>query len=288
MLGEAARSSYAEASGEAFDRKGFAGYGVDPDDDALKHRRGIGDLAFQGHLTDRAGDRKHGIRSDHALRRSAHPQIGDIGGSFGQDLLVGGLDVGVRSDDAADFSVQIKTERFFFRRVFRMKIHDDDLRLLGEAVNVLITHPKRAIDRTHRLATLKVQDRDFMLPNLKNHAPVAGDLGRIVRRPEQPLLRVEERSQLILLPNMVSACDRMDAEIEELVHQRYGKTEPVGGVLTVGDHHIRPRLFDKGVQAQKESPAPGLSGDIPEKQGRYRFLLSHDLTWRTRSPGFRG
>jgi hypothetical protein len=41
----------------------------------------------------------------------------------------------------------------------------------------------------------------------------------------------------------------MNAEIEELIHQRYGKTEPVGGVLAVGDHHIRSRLLDKGVQS---------------------------------------
>src|SRR6266480_7533395 len=91
---------------------------------------------MQAHLT--AGDRKrrrqvrdepvhdwiNGASQDR-IYRTAHARVAQKSCASGKDLLVGGLNVGVSSNDGRNFSVEKPAQRNFLTRSFSMYVHDD-------------------------------------------------------------------------------------------------------------------------------------------------------------------
>jgi|GEM_PF-6220976 len=105
---------------------------------------------------------------------------------------------------------------------------------------------------------------------------MARSLRGIIRRPEQSLLAIQQRSEIILLPDMVPAGYHMNPQGKELVHQLCRKAEAIGGIFTVDYDHISTVILHQGVQSDKKSPASGLSADIPKQQGDTCFCISHE------------
>src|SRR3970040_1298103 len=63
--------------------------------------------------------------ADDAVARTGHPHVGDVGGALRQDAFVGGLDVGMRTDQRADLPVQVPAPRHLPRGGLGVKVHDD-------------------------------------------------------------------------------------------------------------------------------------------------------------------
>src|SRR4030067_1710732 len=66
-----------------------------------------------GELGEKALDDGLYLHADDGVEGADHADIADEGGALGEDVSVGGGDVGVRADDGADAAVQVPSHRHF-------------------------------------------------------------------------------------------------------------------------------------------------------------------------------
>src|SRR5260221_8347626 len=91
---------------DAFDAQGASGGGIGLDENAVGLETPARDVKFvrqqRAVLLQHAGY----IAPDDRVMRAAEPGVGQVGGAVGQDLIVGGLDVGVGADDERGHAVE--------------------------------------------------------------------------------------------------------------------------------------------------------------------------------------
>src|SRR5437879_13023997 len=109
---------------------------------------------MQAHLT--AGDRKRRRQvrdeplhdwingaSQNRIYRTAHTHVAQKSCAAGKDLLVGGLNVGVSSNDGRNFSVEEPAQRDFLAGSLSVYVHDDVCRLVVHLRQLCLYWPKR-------------------------------------------------------------------------------------------------------------------------------------------------
>src|SRR5262249_15698774 len=95
------------------------------DDAAQSDIRGRG-LITNGQPSNKPSDHKLRLHSDDAVVRAGHSKVGYVGGAFGQNALVGRLNVSVRADDDRDPAVEVSSKRLLLGSGFGVMIHDHD------------------------------------------------------------------------------------------------------------------------------------------------------------------
>ena len=71
-------------------------------------------------------------------------------------------------------------------------------------------------------------------------APRPGRAGRVIGRPDEPGLALDEDERLALVEGVVAKRHRIDADGAEIVEDGFGEAEAAGGVLAVDDDEIEP------------------------------------------------
>ena len=95
------------------------------------------------------------------------------------------------------------------------------------------------VEGVHEEAAHHVDDQDAAARmGLDQVGAAPGRAGRIVRRPQQPGLALDEDERLALVPGMVAERDRVGAGGEDLVADRLRDAEAAGGVLAVDDDAV--------------------------------------------------
>ena len=125
---EAARAARGGRRAHRLDAAGEPGRIVGDDEDAAQRRlAALGDLRLVAgrHLGDEAADRRLLLHADHRVVIAAHAEIADIAGAAGQDLMIGGRDMGVGADHRRDAAVAIMAERHLLAGRLGMEIDDD-------------------------------------------------------------------------------------------------------------------------------------------------------------------
>jgi hypothetical protein len=96
-------------------------------------------------------------------------------------------------------------------------------------------------------------------PHFDHRPPAARVARRVVRRPQQPRLAVEQRADLLLVPDVVAGGDHVHPELQELPHDLRRDPEAARRVLAVQHHHVR--LFS--VRTRRSSPLATLRPGLP-------------------------
>src|ERR1700737_1217423 len=71
-------------------------------------------------------------------------------------------------------------------------------------------------DRLHESAALDIDHTYFPLRCLQDNGPAAGRAVWVVPRAEQPRLGIDERKNLLLIPNVVATCHYRDSGAQEI------------------------------------------------------------------------
>jgi hypothetical protein len=150
-----------------------------------------------------------------------------------------------------------------------VKVNQNDFRMnfleqgIGRAEGILqVSHEGPALQVDHRVA----------FPGGKNAFinSIAGNAGRVIRRPEQapwPVMtrlcnRLHIFDNFALIPNMVARCDDMSAQIEEFLRDARGDAKSPGGVFPVDRHQAHFVFLDDVRKMLPDGPPPGLAEDV--------------------------
>ena len=96
------------------------------------------------------------VHADDRIPRAGHPDVGDIGGAFGQNDFIGCGNVRVRADNGGDPSVEIPAEGVLLGSRFGVEIDEDHLGF--DLRQNLVGKAKGVVALTHENSSLQIDD----------------------------------------------------------------------------------------------------------------------------------
>lgn len=234
-----------------------------------------------GHLPRRLhADRESGkkllqdgvsIDADHAAVRSGHSAIGLIGRAAREHARIRRGNVSVRADHRGHASIEIPTHRNLLAGDLGVKVQEADLDGSIKFAQNTIRGAKRAIDRGHVSAALKVQYGAFYaIPGADCNDSFARPLG-VIPRSQEARLPVEVIENVAFVPNVIPGGEDVNAEFEEVFGDRGRDAESAGRVFAVRDDEIdRFRLYNV-FQMIGYNAAPRRSEYISDEENVHLF-----------------
>src|SRR5205807_2538883 len=111
----------------------------------------------------------------------------------GKDLLVRGLDMGVRSDDGRDCSIQKPADRDLLARSFSVHVDENIGGFFSHLCYCLFDRTKRILKNwLHKSPSLHVENSNFSFRRLQDNGPAAGRARRIIQGAEEPRFEIEK------------------------------------------------------------------------------------------------
>ena len=101
----------------------------------------------------------------------------------------------------------------------------------------------------------------------------AGRAGRIVQRPDQPRLALDEGQRLLLVPGVVAERHGIGAGVEQFASGGLGDAEAAGCVLAIGDHQIELPVAHQLGQALIDNGSPAASDNVANQQNPHAHNL---------------
>ena len=168
-------------------------------------------------------------------------------------------------------SVQIVAKRHFLAGGFRMKIGQDNLRLLGKPPNLPIGCQKRTIQSVHEDPPFQIQHPDLDAGNTReNTGATTRSRVRIVGGTQDTPFLFQKRHHFLLAPDMVAACQHIDARVKQF--DGHGRSQPHAGsgIFAIRHHEIDPVALHNLPQSTAQGKAAGPANNIPDEQNRKR------------------
>ena len=148
----------------------------------------------------------------------------------------------------------------------------------------LVRGAERVVHRLHEDAAEKVQHGDLDAAGQRvNPDARAGGERREVLRPQQARLALDERHDLLALPDVVAHRHHVHAGGEDLAGVGDGQAGAAGGVLDVGDAEIHLALLAERGEFPGEDVAAGAADHVADEQRAQRHFLL--LSGRRRGAG---
>src|SRR5205814_9958715 len=139
------------------------------------------------------------------IHRSAHSGIAKKGRATGKNLFVGCLHVSVGAENGGNFAIKKPGERDFLTRRFAMNINHDDRSFRAHFRDRPFHRVKWILqDGEHEGAALHVDHAHFSFSSLQEDRSVPWSAFRIINRPEQAWLGVDEAEDHLLVPDTIA------------------------------------------------------------------------------------
>ena len=169
-----------------------------------------------------------------------------------------------------------------------MEIYKDDFGLLAQVFDLRRHDEERIFNRGHEGAALGVEHRDLdrtsvyrlLTPDFKHAAACPRRSFRIIQRTQEPLLIREQFRYFLLVPEMITAGDDINAESEQLRRNAWRDAVAAGGVLTVGDDEIQPVLLAQLRQQQFDRPASWFAYYVADEKNLHADRLTTNFALR--------
>ena len=94
---------------------------------------------------------------------------------------------------------------------------------------------------------------------------------------------VEEAHDLLLVPGVVTAGEKVHPGNPEFVGGLGGQAEAVGGVLPVGDDEVQAVLFADGFQMAANHVPARFTDDVPDEEEPHENSLNEGVFYRCRA-----
>ena len=112
-----------------------------------------------------------------------------------------------------------------------------------------------------------------LLPRAQDGEIAAGGGGRIVGRPDDPPLGLQDREDLAPPVDVVAHRDAVDAGGDQLVVDVRRQSRAAGGVLGVGHHQVEVLLGAQPAHGLRADVPAGLAHDVADEED------SHERDW---------
>ena len=131
----------------------------------------------------------------------------------------------------------------------------------------LVRTPERVVDGRHHGLALKVDHRHRDPRGSLFDTPTpAGIPGRIVGRPQQRRVGVEEGDALLLVPHVVAGGPHLDREHLQLSEDFGSDAESAGDVFDVGDDKVDPFPIHHRLELGEHRSPPRRAHDVADEQ----------------------
>ncbi len=178
----------------AADGRRPAGLRVHVDDRAVETNVAGGDVVMRG--PEGPGGLHHAVDppAEDALVRAGHADVALEGRPAGKNLFVGRGHVGVGAQHGADAPVQVPAHQLLVAGGLGVEVDQDHADLGRQRGQHPVGRLEGAIDRRHEHPAQKHEDRHGnLLPGPQDHYVASRGGGRIVRRPHDPAIRLQDR-----------------------------------------------------------------------------------------------
>jgi len=199
----------------------------------------LGGLESDRHLPRKRLHRLLALDADDSAPRTGHAHVGDVGGATRQHARVRGRDVGVRTDDRRDPTVQVPTHRDLFAGRLGMHVDQHVIDAPGEPLELRVGLGKRRAARLQMQVPGKVDDAQANAVALDHAGAPPGLAGEEVRRPHDARVLVQIRVDLAVAVGVVAERDHVDAQPEQLVRRSRRDSHSPGHVLAVCDDEVQ-------------------------------------------------
>ena len=125
--------------------------------------------------------------------RPAHADVADERGAAGQDPGVGGRDVRVGAEHRGDAPVEVPAHRDLLAGHLGVEVDDDDLGALAlELGQLRVGGVEGGAGDGQLQRAAEVEDPDLAAADLEHRVPATGVGHRVVGRPHDPFVAVEQ------------------------------------------------------------------------------------------------
>ena len=101
---------------------------------------------------------------------------------------------------------------------------------------------------------------------LDHRRAAARRAGRVVGRPDEPGLALDEDERLALVEGVVAKRHRIDADGAEILEDGFGEAEAAGGVLAVDDDEIEPPAGAQNRNLLEDGGAARPADDVADEE----------------------
>jgi len=177
----------------------------------------------------------------------------------------------VGADDGRDAAVEIPAQADLLARRLGVHVDEDVVDLPLEAAEDRVDLDECRAAGAEVEVPREVDDPEAHAAALHDREAVARLRPEIVGRPQDPLLRVEVREDLLAVIGVVSERDDVHARREELVGDLRRDPEAPGDVLGVDDDEGRVVALAQGGEEPQQGPAAESADEVAdEEDGRGR------------------
>jgi len=211
------------------------------------------------------------LDADHPAAGSGHPNIRDVRRAAREDAQVGGGHVRVGADDGRDAAVEVPAQADLLAGRLGVHVDEDVVDLALEAAEDRVDLDERRAAGAEVEVPREVDDPEAHTVALHDGEAVARLRAEVVGRPQDPLLVVEVRVDLLAVIGVVTERDDVDARGEELVGDLRRDPEAAGDVLAVDHDEGRVvALAQRGEEPQQRPAAEPAHEVADEEDGRGR------------------
>jgi len=211
------------------------------------------------------------LDADHPAPGAGHPDVGDVRRPAREDAQVGGRHVRVGAEDGGDAAVEVPAQADLLARRLGVHVDEDVVDLALEAAEHRVDLDERRAAGAEVEVPREVDDPQAHAVALHDREAVARLRPQVVGRPQDPLLVVQVRVDLLAVIGVVAERDDVDAGREQLVGDLRRDPEAPGDVLGVDDDEGRVVPLAQGGEEPQQGPAAESADEVAdEEDGRGR------------------
>ena len=250
------------------DSSGATAFGIDCRQDAAQPGVAHRDVEGTWYRGDQVTDNAILTASEDGVVRPRHSDIGDIGSALGEDLLIGGGDMGVCAEDQTHTAIQVPAHGDFFAGRFGVHVHDDDFDVVGNAAQDVVNRSIRTVRRRFHIESAQEgDDGDFGADlGFVNGERFAGRGRWKVGWPNDVVRCFENRDEVLFAVHVVAEGHEIHAVPLELLVELGRQAGPSGSVLDVADDAVDLVVLDQLGQVLGDYLPTGAAHNVPDAQ----------------------
>ena len=145
----------------------------------------------------------------------------------------------VRAEYGGNAAIEIASHRLFLRRGLAVNVDNDHFDRVADLLQLAIGGVKRVVARRHEYVAHELHHRHVgAAGGLTNHFSLARIASRVIRRPDHVIVVIVVIDELFFVPDVIAGRVRVNRQLRQLLHNRFGHPEAAGGVLDVDDREV--------------------------------------------------
>src|ERR1051325_9405270 len=148
-----------------------------------------------------------------------------------------------------------------------MEIDEDQLSGAPQPLDLGPCRVKGTLDREHDSSALQIENAHrWAIGDLRDGAPLPWRSGRIIQRPQEARLPLQQRDDFLLIPEVVAGRDDIDAAGEDFLGGLDGNPGTAGSIFTIGNHQTETVLLPQFRNEFLDRAPARLPDDVGDKE----------------------